>query len=406
MKVNYVIAVYLGPRRSKLMKMLNVINTTYHIERHLETLKTMNIKEISRITFVINEYSTATTELAKKVIEQYPISIEKEIIIRKNKGFSYGAWQDVILTNIRNNTFDYFDYYFLIEDDYIPVDVGFLDIFLDKMQHGNNIAFVAQLWRDNHASISNGLLSTEAIKDVYKLNNQSNIFDLRLDDSYDGAIYNQLHFLKYFQYANYKFTDIADVSLIPFLESDFDKLTHYGNPTKPIYIDINIPELTIDYRMSRLEDVPFINEIRNSYAAEFLHDSRTFTLNETYDFYNKHVGKDFHYIIIELSGIAVGYFRISNYSEQNNNCYLGCDIHPKYANMGIGYRAYCSLLPNLQNLSIFKRPLHKVSLEVLSSNHRAIKLYEKLGFTVDGVKRDEVYKDGIYINSVIMSIPY
>jgi len=401
MKVNYVVAVYLGPRRSKLMKMLNVINTTYHIESHLEALKTLNIKEISRVTFVINEYSNETTELAKKLITDYPIDVEKEIIVRKNSGFSYGAWQDAILSTITDNMFDY---YFLIEDDYVPVDSEFLNIFLEKIQSRNDIAFVAQLWRDNHASISNGLLSTKAINNIYTLNSQEKIFDLKLGDSYDDAIYNQLKYLRYFQDANYKFTDITDVSTIPFLESDHDKLIHYGSIDKPIHININIPEITITYRMSKKEDIPLINEIRNFYAEEFLHDSRLFTLDETMTFYNEHVGKDFYYIMIEFSGITVGYFRISNYSRQNNNCYLGCDIHPKYIDMGIGYRSYVGLLPNIQTLPIFKTRLHKVSLEVLSTNVRAIKLYKKLGFIVDGVKRAEVYKDGIYIDSIIMSI--
>jgi RimJ/RimL family protein N-acetyltransferase len=48
--------------------------------------------------------------------------------------------------------------------------------------------------------------------------------------------------------------------------------------------------------------------------------------------------------------------------------------------------------------------LHKISLEVLSTNTRAISLYENLGFIKDGVKREEVYKNGKWIDSIIMSI--
>ena len=48
--------------------------------------------------------------------------------------------------------------------------------------------------------------------------------------------------------------------------------------------------------------------------------------------------------------------------------------------------------------------LHKISLEVLETNERAIKLYKKIGFIEEGVKRDEIYKKDKWVNSIIMSI--
>ena len=48
--------------------------------------------------------------------------------------------------------------------------------------------------------------------------------------------------------------------------------------------------------------------------------------------------------------------------------------------------------------------LHKITLEVLSTNERAINLYKKIGFVLEGVKRDEVLKSGKWIDSIIMSI--
>ena len=54
---------------------------------------------------------------------------------------------------------------------------------------------------------------------------------------------------------------------------------------------------------------------------------------------------------------------------------------------------------------LFKRnDLNKIYLEVLANNSRAIHLYEKLGFVLEGIKREDVLKNNQYIDSKIMSI--
>jgi len=47
--------------------------------------------------------------------------------------------------------------------------------------------------------------------------------------------------------------------------------------------------------------------------------------------------------------------------------------------------------------------LHKVSLSVLATNERAIKLYHSIGFQKEGIMRDEQFRDGKYVDSIIMS---
>jgi RimJ/RimL family protein N-acetyltransferase len=48
--------------------------------------------------------------------------------------------------------------------------------------------------------------------------------------------------------------------------------------------------------------------------------------------------------------------------------------------------------------------LHKVSLSVLASNARAIRLYQALGFVQEGVLRHDQFRDGGYVDSIVMSI--
>lgn len=48
--------------------------------------------------------------------------------------------------------------------------------------------------------------------------------------------------------------------------------------------------------------------------------------------------------------------------------------------------------------------LNKVSLDVLEYNVRAIHTYERLGFQREGLHREDVYKDGRFVNVMRMSI--
>jgi RimJ/RimL family protein N-acetyltransferase len=48
--------------------------------------------------------------------------------------------------------------------------------------------------------------------------------------------------------------------------------------------------------------------------------------------------------------------------------------------------------------------IHKVKLNVFSYNERAIKSYEKCGFKVEGVLRQEIFRDGKYYDEIIMGL--
>ena len=48
--------------------------------------------------------------------------------------------------------------------------------------------------------------------------------------------------------------------------------------------------------------------------------------------------------------------------------------------------------------------INKIRLSTFSFNERAIKSYKKCGFTVEGVLKNEIFKDGKYYDEIIMSI--
>ena len=155
--------------------------------------------------------------------------------------------------------------------------------------------------------------------------------------------------------------------------------------------------MSISLRPLEFEDIAFTNTVRNL-CVEYLHDQTQYSLSEALAWFE---GNNDLFFIISLGDVPVGYFRTSNHSKTNGNIYLGADIHPDYQGRGIAQTAYPLAMRKLFD-ELF---LHKISLEVLSTNSRAIHLYEKLGFVREGCKREEVkLPDGTYVDSVVMSL--
>jgi RimJ/RimL family protein N-acetyltransferase len=48
--------------------------------------------------------------------------------------------------------------------------------------------------------------------------------------------------------------------------------------------------------------------------------------------------------------------------------------------------------------------LHKVCLHVLTNNERAIRIYEALGFRTEGILRDEQFRDGQFLDLMLMAV--
>ena len=154
--------------------------------------------------------------------------------------------------------------------------------------------------------------------------------------------------------------------------------------------------MNIELRPIERTDISTINRIRNQ-SASYLHDDRTFTEEETHEWWLRY---DLDWYAIVLDGEMIGYFRISNYSKENRNLYIGADLDEAHRGKGIGYAAYLMMMEMLFN----QRKLNKITLEVLSTNERAYGLYRKLGFSVEGAKRHEVWRDGRWADSIVMSI--
>lgn len=78
---------------------------------------------------------------------------------------------------------------------------------------------------------------------------------------------------------------------------------------------------------------------------------------------------------------------------------LGMGVLPAYRGQGLGEQLLRVTIEDAQ-----RRGISRIELAVRTDNLRAIKLYERLGFVHEGVKRGELYMDGIYFDAAMMAL--
>lgn len=105
------------------------------------------------------------------------------------------------------------------------------------------------------------------------------------------------------------------------------------------------------------------------------------------------------YIIINEEAKKVGFIGLYSISPINRTCSLGIYIGEKqYWGKGVASRAYRAL----ERYAKQYINIRKIKLEVVKENFNAIKMYEKLGFSICGEYKEERYVDGKYQNIILM----
>jgi len=104
--------------------------------------------------------------------------------------------------------------------------------------------------------------------------------------------------------------------------------------------------------------------------------------------------KNLHLAITDADDEYMGTISLKNIDYAAGNAEYAISIRSKAQGTGMAAEATKQIL--FKAFSELK--LHRVYLSVLSSNKRAIKFYEKMGFACEGVFRDCVIKEGRYLN--------
>ncbi len=109
--------------------------------------------------------------------------------------------------------------------------------------------------------------------------------------------------------------------------------------------------------------------------------------------------------IYEAGGIAAGMFKFVPQSHRNTyTAYLGgVAIHPLFAGKGHGTKMMQEIIELGKN-----RGLARIELSTAVTNEKAIRLYEKSGFTKEGVLRKYTWlkSEGRFLDEVMMSYLY
>jgi RimJ/RimL family protein N-acetyltransferase len=104
---------------------------------------------------------------------------------------------------------------------------------------------------------------------------------------------------------------------------------------------------------------------------------------------------------IEVDGNHIGNVGLHGIDRANRKASLGIVIGEKeYWSKGLGTDAMRTVL----QYAFEGLRLHKVNLDVIDYNRRAIRVYERCGFVKEGVRRDELWKRGTFVNLVRMSL--
>jgi RimJ/RimL family protein N-acetyltransferase len=108
-----------------------------------------------------------------------------------------------------------------------------------------------------------------------------------------------------------------------------------------------------------------------------------------------------HLTILDPDGTAIGRVFYEDLDTRARSATLGILIGEESAwGKGYGPDAMIALMRHLY----YDRGLHRLELDVFTSNLRAVKAYEKIGFTHEGTLRDHRYVDGSYWDSYRMSM--
>lgn len=108
----------------------------------------------------------------------------------------------------------------------------------------------------------------------------------------------------------------------------------------------------------------------------------------------------YSFAIESKQGEFIGTCHTMSLNMKNGTTYIAIFIgHPEYRSKGYGTEAMKLLLNFLFN----EVGLRKVKLNVFDFNKRAIRCYEKSGFKVEGIYKQEIYRYGEYHDNFAMA---
>ena len=158
----------------------------------------------------------------------------------------------------------------------------------------------------------------------------------------------------------------------------------------------------IELRVLEKDDLEFIYQLNNnpdimSFCFEEPYNSMTY-LEKMYE--KSIENNDVRQFIIKKGKEKIGYVGIYSIDPIHRKAEYGIMIDPQH--QGCGYASIATKLAI--DYAFATLNLHKLYLIVDCMNEKAIHVYEKMGFKVEGVLKEEYFVNGSFHDVSIMSI--
>lgn len=163
--------------------------------------------------------------------------------------------------------------------------------------------------------------------------------------------------------------------------------------------------MDINIRPVKAEDAVFINEMR---IMDGVMENILSTFSErkanAENFLNS-ITQDDHILVAEVeegsmnkvAGI-IG-LHVNTFPRLRHSGTIGIMVHTGYQDRGIGTALFARIIDLADNWLMLKR----LELDVFVDNERAIKLYKKFGFEIEGRKKYAIVRNGRYDDTYVMA---
>ena len=161
--------------------------------------------------------------------------------------------------------------------------------------------------------------------------------------------------------------------------------------------------MAIEIRSARAGDIPSTRACLDVVARErrYIAMLEAPPLDASRAFWGTIIEKGWPFEIAVVDDRVVGWCDIivEHHVVHRHAGVLGIGLLPEFRGQGIGRRLLSATLDDARRCG-----LERVELSVYAGNPRARRLYEALGFVVEGVRRRHRKLDGAYDDSILMAL--